>query len=342
MLCKNFLHGMTGHVAEIPSPNKAIIHFELDGVLQSALLKNHRFYKDRKCLSDNENLNKYIQISDKVKFSCHIIDNAEPGQCKWFITNCWRHVENRENTATLSTGIMNVAGTVTDLKQRHGMLVMTDLLENEYRVHFLASKVYIYGKRLPASKPLSSHLHIEDKVYFDAIPCFPEENNQRCNWFATCVVIGKKPEDLYKDLNRIETTETDKDGLGRDVNNSFLSNQVSPSYCQQPELAPPKNASTMYTCEPVKQTHGAKVDNNLPDIFGLAEMESFKEDGNPKVEHDLKLSAKMLHDIKLVIESDSSLLVRRSNSFASGSPRRYPLQTLQKKETRKKRITKCR
>lgn len=316
----NFLYGVMGNVAEIPSPNKAIIHFELHGVSQTAFLGSHRFYKDGKRLPDNQNLNKVLKVGHKVKFSCHINDNPDPGQCKWYVTNCWRHIES-EHKIIMSSGMMNVAGTVTDLKQRHGTLIMIDLLESEHRVHFLASKVYLFGKRLAASKPLTSHLQIDDKVYFDAIPCFPEENNQNCNWFATCVHKGKKPElFFYKDPSKTEKPDIEKEkilnqkilnqfvesiksedktvrgetptdhrdllinGLHKDVDNLILNSDSSPTRSQLHESA---NDSTGVYDSLSKQNKT------------LAEEKQTPEDSHPKVEPS-RSNAQMLHDIKLL------------------------------------------
>ncbi|XP_012250866.2 uncharacterized protein LOC105683091 [Athalia rosae] len=300
MICINFLHGVTGEVAEIPSPYKAIIYFELDGVLQTAYLKSQRFYKNGKHLCDNQNLQKFLKIGYKVKFSCHLIDNPDPGQCQWFVTSCWRHNDDKDTRLVMSTGIMNVAGTIIDLKQRHGTLLMTDLLGTEYRVHFLASKVYLFGKRVSSSKPLSSQLHIDDQVYFDAIPCFPEENRHNCNWFATCVHKGKKPEKLsYYVQNKVDSkdlltaVEADDNLVGNEVLDNFSTINGSPTHCQQQEIDILENA--------VKQTGNSNEEFQSPEIFGVSDMEFLTEETSSKhIEPHPRLSAKMLQELKMV------------------------------------------
>lgn len=32
-----------------------------------------------------------------------------------------------------------------------------------------------------------------DVIFFDAVPCIPEENEYNCEWYATCVFKGKRP-----------------------------------------------------------------------------------------------------------------------------------------------------
>lgn len=212
---------------------------------------------------------------------------------------------------------MNVAGTVTDLKQRQGTLAMTDLLGNEYRVHFLASKVYLYGKRLASSKPLTSQLHVDDKVYFDAIPCFPEENNHHCDWFATCVHKGKKPDSfVYKDSSiTLETADHDKErivnqfvesikgdradtptsqtetgieALVRDVENFGFRGDGSPARSQRHDSPIHEINSNV-----ALQTPGES------ELFGINDAEFSTNDSHQKVESG-RITAQILQDIKLV------------------------------------------
>jgi hypothetical protein len=67
------------------------------------------------------------------------------------------------------------------------------LLECDHSVLFLASKLYLFGKRLNTKQNLQTTLAADDKVQFDAVPCEPSENYSSCPWFATLVWKGKKP-----------------------------------------------------------------------------------------------------------------------------------------------------
>jgi len=67
------------------------------------------------------------------------------------------------------------------------------LLECDHNVLFLASKLFLFGKRLNTKQNLQTALAADDKVQFDAVPCEPSENNSSCPWFATLVWKGKKP-----------------------------------------------------------------------------------------------------------------------------------------------------
>jgi hypothetical protein len=67
------------------------------------------------------------------------------------------------------------------------------LLEKEHSILFLASKLFLFGKRLNTKQNLQTTLTVEDKVQFDAVPCEQSENDSFCPWFATLVWKGKKP-----------------------------------------------------------------------------------------------------------------------------------------------------
>lgn len=58
---------------------------------------------------------------------------------------------------------------------------------------FLASKLFLFGKRLNAKQNMQTALAADDKVKFDAVPCEPSENNSSSPWFATLVWKGNKP-----------------------------------------------------------------------------------------------------------------------------------------------------
>jgi hypothetical protein len=67
------------------------------------------------------------------------------------------------------------------------------LLEQEHNVLFLASKLFLFGKRLSSKQNLQARLNVEDMVHFDAVPCERSENDSSCSWFATLVWKGMKP-----------------------------------------------------------------------------------------------------------------------------------------------------
>jgi hypothetical protein len=62
---------------------------------------------------------------------------------------------------------------------------------------FLASKLFLFGKRLNTKQNLQTILTVEDKVQFDAVPCEESENDSFCPWFATLVWKGRKPDIDY-------------------------------------------------------------------------------------------------------------------------------------------------
>lgn len=68
-------------------------------------------------------------------------------------------------------------------------------------VMFLASKLFISGKRVSAKAQLNQMQALEEgrMLFFDAVPCDPNENGE-CLWFATVVWKGRKPEMEYDDV----------------------------------------------------------------------------------------------------------------------------------------------
>ncbi|XP_015592817.1 uncharacterized protein LOC107266644 isoform X2 [Cephus cinctus] len=194
MAYSTFLYDILGKVSQIVGPDKAEIQFVLHENVETALLKKDRFYHNGRRLTENEPFEKYIKCGLQVKFSCHIFDSTPKNAYGWYVTICWRHKTESETQIQMCTGMTNVLGEVTKLKKRHGTLTMEDNAGRERKVHFLASKFYVRGKRFPGSKVLSSELSLDDKVFFDAIPCMPEENEENCEWFATCVFKGQRPQ----------------------------------------------------------------------------------------------------------------------------------------------------
>ena len=94
----------------------------------------------------------------------------------------------------LKTGLVNISGLVKDVQKRHGVISTEYHSEKDSTIYFLASKFYLDGKRLQSSRALTDVLKVDDIVYFDAIPCIPDESHVHSKWFAILVFKGKRPD----------------------------------------------------------------------------------------------------------------------------------------------------
>lgn len=132
----------------------------------------------------------------QVIFSCHVLNNQESndGQHIWYIVICQNYEEKPNRQLNLKTGLVNMSGCVREVHKRHGVLYTDHNPDKNSMIYFLASKFYIEGKRFSSSRSLNEVLQINDIVFFDAIPCIPEENEFQCNWFAILVFKGKHPD----------------------------------------------------------------------------------------------------------------------------------------------------
>jgi hypothetical protein len=159
----------TGMVKEIAYPNKAIIHFKLNGKDERALLLSKTLTVDGKPLEDTRALSTAVKVNDVVHFDCHIYDKGGVGsgkdRCNYFAMRAWKNSPEFENTRTTTTTsttnsvhLTNTkfgTGWISELNPRKGVLTFDNNGCDE-RVLFLASKVYFFEKRLGAKQPLNS------------------------------------------------------------------------------------------------------------------------------------------------------------------------------------------
>lgn len=194
---KKYLFNRIGTVSDMIGLDKAEIEFQLNNKIEKALLWKNKFFYYGKHVSESKHLTDYIIVGSKVVFSCHVLNSQEnnDGQTVWYIVICQNYEEKVNKQLNLKTGLVNISGCIRDIQKRHGVLY-TD--HNSEMVYFLASKYYIDGKRLSSSRSLNEVLQVNDIVFFDAIPCIPEENEFLCNWFAILVFRGKRPDEKPK------------------------------------------------------------------------------------------------------------------------------------------------
>lgn len=101
---------------------------------------------------------------------------------------CWPCEQTLGSSVHFKVGIRYISGRISNIDKNHGVLITTDITGGEYKVYFLTSNFYCNGEKVDAP-----HRMINEIIFFDAVPCIPEENEYNCKWYATCVFQGKRP-----------------------------------------------------------------------------------------------------------------------------------------------------
>ncbi|KAJ1524361.1 hypothetical protein ONE63_010863 [Megalurothrips usitatus] len=193
-LYKNFV----GTVVEVVNRFKAVVEVSEEGTRQRALLKVEKLACKPKLnpdASDDHAINDFVQIGTVINCVCHRFEAGEH-KCTWFVADVLS-VGQELTDPRLLTGLcpimMNRTGWVSYLDKRQGIISFKDGDSVQHDLLFLASKFYEGGKRINTKQPLDKFIAVNDKVYFDAVPIDPEENDNKCAWFATVAWKGKKP-----------------------------------------------------------------------------------------------------------------------------------------------------
>ncbi|CAG0888829.1 unnamed protein product [Darwinula stevensoni] len=250
-----YLYNMVGLVTDIIVPCKAILMFQPynDMVGERALLFSNKLIVNESYLPEFTSITPYVNIGDEIGFDCHRLDEEGPDHCGWYVMKAW--YGDRPSAASITgnlgyltledsgllparkTELQSMTGMVAELAPRKGVITFETIAGSE-RVFFLASKVYLYGKRLPTKQHLSGFLHEGDIVQFDASPMLEGMQNmedESCTWFAKLVWKGKRPlsfvapetKILIQDPNRRgadeSESESDSDELRPDRTTTSLS-----------------------------------------------------------------------------------------------------------------------
>ncbi|XP_011303056.1 uncharacterized protein [Fopius arisanus] len=188
------LYNLSGVVTDVLSANKAYIEFFHEDKLDSALLSSTQFYWEGKHIPANRVLSDYLKTGCLVKFSCEPLQHKKKDTSySWIVNTCWCEEKSPLKRMMINRGIDDVCGKIKKLGGRHGIISVFDGTNFTHDILFLASRFYVDGKRFAAGKTLTAGLHEGESVFVDAIPCIPEENEEHCEWFATCVFKGRRP-----------------------------------------------------------------------------------------------------------------------------------------------------
>eukprot|EP00095_Tigriopus_kingsejongensis_P003007 maker-scaffold170_size291898-snap-gene-0.19 protein:Tk03007 transcript:maker-scaffold170_size291898-snap-gene-0.19-mRNA-1 annotation:"hypothetical protein L798_01356" len=209
----------SGTVREVLYPNKAILAFTLQGRDERAILLSKHLYLDGHPWEDGDQARPHqvladvLWVGEELEFDCHVYDKggglgSGKDKCNFFATKAWKYTTQETRTerrvaagpAPATRGLLRcephlISGTgwISELNPRKGVLTFEHNQRDE-RVLFLASKVYLFEKRLGAKQSLFDLCAEGDPVQFDAVPTERRDaTNHFCAWFATTMWKGKKP-----------------------------------------------------------------------------------------------------------------------------------------------------
>jgi len=203
-----YIFGITGTVREIVYPSKAILAFKYNGKEEKAILLVHKFLIDGAAVDEQRLMSDILKIGDVVEFDGHVYDKGGFGQgkdkCNYYAMRAWKACQSKIAAkehmlaAASKPGVRptSIEGTgyISEVFPRKGVLVF-ERDGSEERVLFLASKFYVFEKRLGTKQSLDQVLSEGDPVQFEAIPQDAADNPHYCSWFASLVWKGKKPFD---------------------------------------------------------------------------------------------------------------------------------------------------
>ncbi len=212
---QRYIFGNRGIVRELIYPNKAIVHFRLNGRDEKCVLLAKSLSVDGKSLEDGRPLSDVLKNGDEVQFDCHVYDKGGTvgtgkDKCNYFAIKATKNSRDFESGGGSSAGhssssaqvsrnkdVLQGTGWVSELNPRKGVLTFDHSGKDE-RVLFLASKVWCFEKRLGARQPLTDVLSEGDPVQFEAVSQEPGQDEQQanvchCPWFATMVWKGRRP-----------------------------------------------------------------------------------------------------------------------------------------------------
>jgi hypothetical protein len=162
-----YIFGITGQIKEIIYPSKAIVGFKYNGKEEKAILLVHKLLLDNVnniAVEEHRLMSDFVAIGDIIEFDGHIYDKGGPGnskdRCNYYAMRAWKAAHSKvvakEQMLTSKAGRpshMCGTGWISEMFVRKGVLTFNTNGQDE-RVLFLASKVYIFEKRLGTKQSL--------------------------------------------------------------------------------------------------------------------------------------------------------------------------------------------
>jgi len=198
-----YIFGITGTIKEIIYPSKAIINFKYNGKEEKAILLVHKMIVEGSHVDEHRLMSDIVKMGDIIEFDGHIYDKGGFGnskdRCNYYAMRAWKAsqskvvskeqmMSNKAGRPPLTVG----TGWISEIFPRKGVLTFNNNGQDE-RVLFLASKVYIFEKRLGTKQSLDQVLSEGDPVQFEAVPQDASDNPYYCSWFASLIWKGKRP-----------------------------------------------------------------------------------------------------------------------------------------------------
>jgi len=198
-----YVFGITGQIKEIIYPSKAILGFKYNGKEEKAILLVHKLHVDNIPVEEHRLMSDFVKVGDIIDFDGHIYDKGGFGnskdRCNYYAMRAWKASQSKvlakEQMLTGKAGrppLTVGTGWISEIFPRKGVLTFNNNGRDE-RVLFLASKVYIFEKRLGTKQSLDQVLSDGDPVQFEAVPQDSQDNPYYCSWFASLVWKGKRP-----------------------------------------------------------------------------------------------------------------------------------------------------
>lgn len=206
-----YVFGLTGTVREIIYPSKAILSFRFNGKDEKAILLVHKLIlassgnAQPAAVDEHRLMSDLVKVGDILEFDGHVYDKGGFGagkdKCNYYVMRAWKACQSKlisrdQMASGKSSRPQHMVGTgwISEVFPRKGVLTFTSPSSGEdERVLFLASKVYIFEKRLGTKQSLDQVLTEGDPVQFEAVPQDSTDNSHFCSWFASLVWKGKRP-----------------------------------------------------------------------------------------------------------------------------------------------------
>jgi len=159
-----YIFGITGVIREIIYPSKAILAFKYNGKEEKAILLVHKLLMDGLNVEEHRLMSDFVKTGDIIEFDGHIYDKGGFGnskdRCNYYAMRAWKAAAsktlakeqmqvNKSGRPPLTVG----TGWISEIFPRKGVLTFNNNGQDE-RVLFLASKVYIFEKRLGTKQSL--------------------------------------------------------------------------------------------------------------------------------------------------------------------------------------------
>ena len=159
-----YIFGITGTIKEIIFPSKSIVSFKYNSKEEKAILLVHKLIVDGVNVDEHKLMSDVVKIGDIIEFDGHIYDKGGLGnskdRCNYYVMRAWKAsqskvVSKEQMKASKSARPPLTIGTgwISEIFPRKGVLTFSNNGQDE-RVLFLASKVYIFEKRLGTKQSL--------------------------------------------------------------------------------------------------------------------------------------------------------------------------------------------